>query len=99
VEELKDGLSGDIITARFRNGLGNLIQNGCVPPRERHGLSTVALSGGVFQDQLLLRRTLACLGSCGFTVLRHSRRPGSDGGISLGQAVVAAARDRLTCSD
>ena len=55
----------------------------------------LALSGGVFQDTLLLGRTVSRLQARGFTVLVHSRIPCSDGGISLGQAVVAAARDRV----
>jgi hydrogenase maturation protein HypF len=63
--------------------------------RERHGLSTVALSGGVFQNQLLLRGAVTRLEARGFRVLVHSRVPCNDGGISLGQAVVAGARDRL----
>jgi hydrogenase maturation protein HypF len=53
----------------------------------------VALSGGVFQNLLLLGRTVADLEARGFIVLTHSRVPCNDGGISLGQAVVAAARE------
>jgi hydrogenase maturation protein HypF len=71
-----------------------LIEDGCVLLRERHGLATVALSGGVFQNLLLLHGTVARLESRGFRVLVHSRVPCNDGGISLGQAVVAGARDR-----
>jgi hydrogenase maturation protein HypF len=99
VADLKSGVSREIIAARFHNGLADLIRDGCTLLRERHGLGTVALSGGVFQNQLLLRRTVSSLETCGFTVLRHSRVPCNDGGISLGQAVVAAARDRLTWAD
>jgi hydrogenase maturation protein HypF len=54
----------------------------------------VALSGGVFQNLLLLERTVAGLERAGFRVLVHSRVPPNDGGISLGQAAVAGARDR-----
>ena len=67
----------------------------CLLLRERHGLDTVALSGGVFQNMLLLNATAARLEARGFRVLTHSRVPCNDGGISLGQAVIAAARDRL----
>jgi hydrogenase maturation protein HypF len=95
VEDLKSGVSREIIAARFHNGLARLIRDGCVLLRARRGLNTVALSGGVFQNQLLLRQTVAGLEASGFTVLRHSRVPCNDGGISLGQAVVAAARDRV----
>ncbi|HEY6492925.1 MAG TPA: Sua5/YciO/YrdC/YwlC family protein, partial [Trebonia sp.] len=98
-EDLKRGVTREIIAARFHNGLARLIRDGCVLLRERCGLGTVALSGGVFQNQLLLRQTVAALDTSGFTVLQHSRVPCNDGGISLGQAVVVAARDRLTWVD
>jgi hydrogenase maturation protein HypF len=84
----------EVIAARFHHGVAALIEDGCLLLRERHGVGTVALSGGVFQNLLLLRATLARLEARGFVVLVHSRVPCNDGGISLGQAVVAAARDR-----
>jgi hydrogenase maturation protein HypF len=96
VEDLTAGVPREIIAARFHNGLASLIQAGCELLRERQGLGTVALSGGVFQNLLLLQRTVSGLESRGFHVLVHSRVPCNDGGISLGQAVVAAARDRQT---
>jgi hydrogenase maturation protein HypF len=49
----------------------------------------------VFQNMLLLHATVSRLEARGFGVLTHSRVPCNDGGISLGQAVIAAARDRL----
>jgi hydrogenase maturation protein HypF len=82
----------EVVAARFHNGLAALIIDGCELLREHHDLRTVALSGGVFQNLLLLGRTVAGLEAQGFTVLTHSRVPCNDGGISLGQAVVAAAR-------
>jgi hydrogenase maturation protein HypF len=83
-----------VIAARFHRGVAALVERGCLLLRERNGLSTVALSGGVFQNMLLLRDCVSRLESQGFAVLVHSRVPCNDGGISLGQAVVAAARDR-----
>jgi hydrogenase maturation protein HypF len=53
------------------------------------GLITVALSGGVFQNRLLLRLTTATLEEAGLKVLTHHQVPANDGGISLGQAVIA----------
>jgi hydrogenase maturation protein HypF len=99
VEDLAAGVPRQVIAARFHHGLAALIQDGCVLSRERHGLSTVALSGGVFQNLFLLREAITRLEAQGFTVLTHSRVPCNDGGISLGQAVVAAARDQLTCAE
>ncbi len=55
------------------------------------GLHRVALSGGVFQNRLLLNRTMKLLDAAGFEVLTHNRVPPNDGGVSLGQAVVADA--------
>jgi hydrogenase maturation protein HypF len=95
VADLAAGVPREIVAARFQNGVAALIEAGCLLLRERHGLGTVALSGGVFQNLLLLRGAVGRLEARGFRVLLHSRVPCNDGGISLGQAVVAAARDRL----
>jgi hydrogenase maturation protein HypF len=92
--DLAAGEDVAVIAARFHRGVAGAVERGCLLLRERHGLGTVALSGGVFQNLLLLRDCVGRLESRGFTVLVHSRVPCNDGGISLGQAVVAAARDR-----
>ena len=76
------------------NSVAQAILHGCLTIREHTGLCTVALSGGVFQNMLLLQEIVRRLEGHGFGVLVHSRVPCNDGGISLGQAVVAAARDR-----
>ncbi|HEX9040130.1 MAG TPA: carbamoyltransferase HypF [Trebonia sp.] len=93
LEDLTAGVPREVIAARFHHGIAALIEDGCVLLRERHGLTTVALSGGVFQNLLLVGSTVTRLEARGFTVLTHSRVPCNDGGISLGQAVVAAARE------
>ena len=92
--ELTEGVPAPVIAARFHNGIAALIEEGCVLARERHGLAEVALSGGVFQNLLVTERAAARLAARGFRVLLHSRVPCNDGGISLGQAVVAGGRDR-----
>ena len=94
VDDLAVGTPREIVAARFHHGVAALIEAGCLLLRDRHGLGTAALSGGVFQNLLLLRATVSRLEARGFRVLVHSRVPCNDGGISLGQAVVAAARDR-----
>ena len=93
-EDLRDGQPADVIAARFHRGVADTIVEVCVLLRESSGLGTVALSGGVFQNVLLLETAAGLLEGSGFRVLTHGRVPPNDGGISLGQAVVAAARDR-----
>lgn len=80
-----------LIAARFHNALADVIATVCRRLREEFGLTTVALSGGVFQNALLLARALDRLEDGGFVVLTHREVPCNDGGISLGQAAVAAA--------
>jgi hydrogenase maturation protein HypF len=94
IDDLTSQVPAPVIAARFHHGVAALIEAGCVAMRDRYGLGTVALSGGVFQNSLLLRGTVSRLEARGFLVLVHSRVPCNDGGISLGQAVVAAARER-----
>jgi hydrogenase maturation protein HypF len=94
VDDLRAGAPVALVAARFHNGLARTIVEVCDAIRARHRLSTVALSGGVFQNALLVERTVRGLEEIGFRVLTHTRVPCNDGGISFGQAVVAAARDR-----
>jgi hydrogenase maturation protein HypF len=93
-QDLRAGVTPDVIAGRFHNGVADVIVRSCLRFRDEHDLSTVALSGGVFQNLLLLGRTVDRLNSKGFRVLTHHRVPTNDGGISLGQAVIAAALDR-----
>ncbi|MEW5829840.1 MAG: carbamoyltransferase HypF, partial [Chloroflexota bacterium] len=82
--------------ARFHNGIANLVLEICRRLRVANGLSQplsqVALSGGVWQNITLLRRTLSLLEGDGFEVYLHHQVPANDGGISLGQAVIAAKK-------
>jgi hydrogenase maturation protein HypF len=96
VEDLRRGTPAPVIAARFHTALADAVLAVCDRLRAAHGLATVALSGGVFQNALLLCRCLDRLERAGFTVLTHRQVPPNDGGLSLGQAAVAAAvlRDR-----
>ncbi|HTY55653.1 MAG TPA: carbamoyltransferase HypF [Candidatus Binataceae bacterium] len=98
VENIEAGAPTDAIAARFHNTLARIIVDGCCAIRAERGVALVALSGGVFQNQLLLTRALPMLEEAGFRVLTHRRVPTNDGGISLGQVAVAAARDRAAAA-
>jgi hydrogenase maturation protein HypF len=91
IDDLTSGVPAPVIAARFHHGVAALIEAGCLAMRDRYGLDVVALSGGVFQNLLLLHATVGRLEARGFGVLVHSRVPCNDGGISLGQAMVAGA--------
>ncbi len=90
VEDLLAGAELAAIAARFHNGVAAFVADAAVAARDRTSIDRVALSGGVFQNLLLLERTVDLLERDGFRVLVHSRVPPNDGGISLGQVAVAA---------
>lgn len=71
---------------RFHQELAEMITAACIRARESSGIDKTALSGGVFQNRLLLRMTEKRLENEGFKVLRHRMIPPNDGGISIGQA-------------
>jgi hydrogenase maturation protein HypF len=91
VADLQAGVAPEVIATRFHHGVADAIVRVCLMLRDSTGVSVAALSGGVFQNVLLLERTVAGLERSGFRVLTHSRVPPNDGGISLGQVAVAAA--------
>jgi hydrogenase maturation protein HypF len=82
------------VAARFHNGLASATAEACSRIAAQTGFNLVVLSGGVFQNRLMLERTTEGLASRGLRVLRPRRLPPNDGGISYGQAAVAAARLR-----
>ena len=73
----------------FHEELARQITAICVRIREKRGCNKAALSGGVFQNRLLLELTDHMLRDRGFEVLKHQLIPPNDGGIALGQAVYA----------
>jgi len=92
VQDLLDGVSHAEISGKFHLSVANLISSLAQSIRAEHRLNRVALSGGVFQNMLLLKHVFALLRNAGFEVFTHSRVPTNDGGISLGQVAVANAR-------
>src|SRR5215216_3083488 len=89
VEDLLAGRSAGAISSSFHRTMAEVVVAGCEKIRGVGGVSAVALSGGTFQNLLLLRQVLEYLEGRGFTVYRHRRVPANDGGLSLGQAVLA----------
>jgi hydrogenase maturation protein HypF len=89
IEDLYHGVSKATISARFHNTVAQMICEICQLIAKRTGINQVALSGGVFQNRLLSTRVIPLLESAGFSVLTHKQVPCNDGGISLGQAVIA----------
>jgi hydrogenase maturation protein HypF len=80
-----------IVATRFHRGLADATARACAALADRHGTGVVVLSGGVFQNQRLLDGTSGLLRGAGLEVLTPRRLPANDGGISYGQAAVAAA--------
>jgi hydrogenase maturation protein HypF len=92
VRDVKKGFSKGKIAARFHNGIAEMTLQVCQVIRKQSGLTQVALSGGVWQNLTLLKKTLTRLRANGFQVYIHGLVPPNDGGLALGQAVVAATR-------
>jgi hydrogenase maturation protein HypF len=94
VEELKQGVPNPLIAGRFQRTVAEMITAVCRQIQHQTGLKRVALSGGVFQNRLLLEQTMPLLRNEGFQVYTNHQVPPNDGGISLGQAVIAGAKLR-----
>ena len=89
VAEVRAGTPAPAIAARFHNTVAEAIVEVCRRLRTEEKLNRVCLSGGTFQNMKLLARTLAGLRRLEFQVFMHAHVPPNDGGIALGQAVVA----------
>ncbi|WP_328773602.1 carbamoyltransferase HypF [Streptomyces sp. NBC_00286] len=90
VADLRRGTPAPVLAARFHRGVARAVVQICRHARRATGLTTVALTGGVFANALLEEECTALLARDGFAVLRHGEVPPNDGGLSLGQLVVAA---------
>jgi hydrogenase maturation protein HypF len=89
VEDLLSGREAKEVSSRFHRTMAEMVVAGCEKIREARGVSAVALSGGTFQNMLLLGQVIGLLEEKGFAVYRHRRVPTNDGGLSLGQAMLA----------
>lgn len=91
IDDLKKGMGKAEISSRFHATLIRLFSDLCQDIRKQTDIDQVVLSGGVFQNAILLTGLVGGLEKKGFRVFSHSIVPTNDGGISLGQAVAAAA--------
>ncbi|MBD0267189.1 MAG: carbamoyltransferase HypF [Cyanobacteria bacterium Co-bin8] len=90
--DLMQNVDAAVISARFHVGLAAAIATLTHTLQDEHPFTLVALTGGVFQNQILALEVKQRLEDLGLTVLTHSKVPPNNGGVSLGQAVIAAAR-------
>jgi hydrogenase maturation protein HypF len=89
-ETRKDAVASEL-SARFHNTLVEALTGLAEAARDKTGLETVALSGGVFCNRYLANRLVRRLKQAGFTVIWNRDVPANDGGIALGQAAIAAS--------
>jgi hydrogenase maturation protein HypF len=90
VSDIKNGISPEEISGKFHYTLIRMFSKICCFIRKETNINTAALSGGSFQNNLLLAGLIENLNKFGFEVLSHRMVPSNDGNISLGQALVAA---------
>lgn len=91
VVDIEKGVAPSIVSGKFHATLLAMFTDLCGVIRKKTGLSQVALSGGCFQNALLLSGLARSLHDRGFHVMTHEKVPTNDGGIALGQAVIADA--------
>jgi len=91
-QDLARGVPNTVVAARFHHSLAAAVAMTCTTLAPAHRFSIVALSGGCFQNRVLFEQTERRLSTAGFTVLSHRQVPANDGGLSLGQAAIAAAK-------
>ncbi len=91
-EDVLDGVSAGVIAGRFHASVVRMVVETCGCVADREGVDRVALSGGCFQNALLLAGSLEALQQAGFRVFTHALLPPNDGCIAAGQAAMALAR-------
>lgn len=92
LEDLVQEVSHPMIAAKFHKGLGTTIASLAQKLCQENAIEQVVLTGGVFQNRILLEQVSQSLTQVGITVLTHHLVPANDGGISLGQAAIVAAQ-------
>jgi hydrogenase maturation protein HypF len=96
LEDLRSGTPVSVISARFHLGLAVSVADMAVRLARQSAaepIDTVVLSGGCFQNKTLFEACVSQIEECGLTCLTQSQVPMNDGGLALGQAAIAAARE------
>ena len=96
ITDIYGAVPGAVIAARFHNTVARMILDLCQLISGKSGIKKVALSGGVFQNRFLLTKAIALLESADLEVYIHRQVPCNDGGISLGQVVIANMNQEVT---
>ncbi|MBI5048500.1 MAG: carbamoyltransferase HypF [Deltaproteobacteria bacterium] len=91
IEDLSTGVDSRVISQNFHETLAQLILSVAKMAKVKRGLNAVCLSGGVFQNKVLIERTVNLLQENGFNAYTHNALPPNDGGISLGQLIVGGS--------
>ncbi len=94
ITDMDAGAPIAVISARFHNTISGMIVQMCRQLAEENSLNTVAISGGVFQNRRLLEQAIKELKAAGLKVISQSQVPSNDGGVALGQAVIASMTRR-----
>ena len=95
IKDLKEGIDKKVMAAKFHNTVAEFTLNLCGKIRENTGINKIALSGGVFQNHYLTEKIISLLEKNDFRVYTQRKVPPNDGGISLGQAVVAGSEESV----
>jgi hydrogenase maturation protein HypF len=94
VDDLRSGVGRSTIASRFQRTVVQVIVSATEEAKRLTGITMVALTGGVMQNMRIATLASQQLSEHGFSVLEHSLVPANDGGIALGQAAIALARQR-----
>jgi hydrogenase maturation protein HypF len=93
VDDIRDNVAINQMAARFHRGIAETFVEVCMQVADRRKIRTIALSGGCFQNSYLLTQCEKLLKQSGFHVLTQRDIPTNDGGLALGQACIANARE------
>ena len=96
-QDARGGRPGSVVARRFHSALARVVDDVCARLRTRTGIDAVILTGGVFLNGILVADCERRLAAAGFRVYCHRVVPPGDGGLSLGQLAVAAARSAGAC--